>query len=184
MPLVLLVAIAVAAWLVFRRGPGQSATGVAASPTPEPAPPPQPSYQIAQQSSYTIDQGADFGAGSEPGLLDRIVQAVIQRESGGRQVDKNGNTLKSSAGALGLMQLMPATAAQYGVNPNDATQNVQGGSAYLSDLFQKYGNWFDALSAYNWGPGNVDRAMASGANYPPQVQSYATGILSNVQGDS
>jgi hypothetical protein len=182
MPLVFLLAIVAVAWLLSKTGGNQA--GVAADFTPGPTPTPQSGFNIAVQSSYVPDTGADYGAGSEPGQFSRIVQAVIQAESSGRQVDANGNTLKSSAGALGLMQLMPATAAQYGVDPNDATQNVQGGSAYLSDLFQKYGNWFDALAAYNWGPGNVNKALASGSNFPPSVNAYATGILNNVQGDS
>jgi soluble lytic murein transglycosylase-like protein len=183
MPLVVLAAIAVAVWVLLRGSRSDpAASGAGQGLSSSPAAP--PSYQVATQQDYETDQGPDFGAGSEPGLLSRIVQAVIQAESGGRQTDANGNTLRSKAGALGLMQLMPATAAQYGVDPNDAAQNVQGGTAYLSDLFQQYGNWYDALAAYNWGPGNVNRAMASGANFPPAVANYASGILNNVQGDS
>jgi soluble lytic murein transglycosylase-like protein len=111
--------------------------------------------------------------------LQSIVQAVIQAESSGRQTDSSGNTLRSKAGALGLMQLMPSTAAQLGVDPNDAAQNVQGGTTYLQQLFAKYGNWFDALAAYNWGPGNVDRAQANGNGYPASVNAYANGVLEN-----
>jgi hypothetical protein len=180
MPLLILAA-AVVAWLVLRKGPSQaistgSQSDAGSAPVPLPVPISSPS------ADYVPDTGMDFGAGSGLDEIDSIVQAVIKRESGGRQADANGNTLKSSAGALGLMQLMPATAAQLGVNPNDATQNVQGGTAYLTQLFQKYGNWFDALAAYNWGPGNVDRAMASGGNYPASVNTYASGVLTDASG--
>lgn len=68
---------------------------------------------------------------------------------------------------------MPATAASLGVNPSDPTQNIQGGLAYLQQLYNQYGNWTQALQAYNWGPGNV----SSGAAVPSSVQSYASGIL-------
>jgi soluble lytic murein transglycosylase-like protein len=51
----------------------------------------------------------------------------------------------------------------------------------LQQLFAKYGNWFDTLAAYNWGPGKVDRALANGAPYPSGVNSYANGILENAQ---
>jgi soluble lytic murein transglycosylase-like protein len=76
------------------------------------------------------------------------------------------------------MQLMPGTAAQLGVDPNDEGQNIAGGTSYLETLFEKYGNWFDALAAYNWGPGHVDRAQATGQSYPGAVADYANGILS------
>jgi soluble lytic murein transglycosylase-like protein len=109
--------------------------------------------------------------------LESIVRAVIQRESSGRQTDASGGTLTSKAGALGLMQLEPATAAQLGVDPNDAQQNVAGGTKYLLQLFQKYGDWFNALAAYNWGPGNVDRALANGTPFPAGVSNYASGVM-------
>lgn len=115
----------------------------------------------------------------DPSLIDRIVPAVMHAESGGRQTDANGRTLRSSAGALGLMQLMPSTAAQFGVDPNDASQNVAGGTQYLQQLFDKYGDWPDALAAYNWGPGNLDKAKAQGRDLPDSVKSYVQGIIAN-----
>jgi soluble lytic murein transglycosylase-like protein len=67
----------------------------------------------------------------------------------------------SSKGAIGLMQLMPATAREYGANPNDPEQNVEAGTQYLRDLLWKYRNdphqVSRALAAYNAGPGAVDR---------------------------
>jgi soluble lytic murein transglycosylase-like protein len=125
--------------------------------------------------------GATGQPAGDMDLLDRIVQGVIHAESGGRQTDSNGNTLTSKAGALGLMQLMPSTAEQLGVDPDDPDQNVAGGTTYLSQLYAKYGNWFDALAAYNWGPGKVDRAKANGSDYPDSVNAYASGILGSVQ---
>lgn len=126
------------------------------------------------------DTGLPYGTSDDAGsgslTLDSIAQAVAHFESGGRQYDGDGNVIRSSAGALGIMQLMPATAAQLGVDPNDPDQNYQGGVSYLKQLFQKYGNWFDALAAYNWGPGNVDRAIAQGAPYPQSVEDYANEV--------
>lgn len=83
----------------------------------------------------------------------------------------------SGAGAQGLFQLMPGTAAQYGVtNPFDATQSAAAGTAYLSDLYAKYGDWFTALVAYNWGPGNVDKYGVSAA--PASSIAYANNAIS------
>src|SRR5689334_22637873 len=92
------------------------------------------------------------------GVPSNLISAVIKQESGGNQY-RNGRVLSSSAGALGLMQLMPGTARGLGVNPADPEQNVMGGTKYLAQLLKEFnGNTSLAVAAYNAGPNAVKRA--------------------------
>jgi len=87
----------------------------------------------------------------------------------------------SSAGATGLMQLMPATAASLGVaNPLDPWQNLQGGSQFLRQLLDRYGGDLRlALGAYNAGPANVDYF----GGVPPfaETQNYVESVMQRLK---
>jgi len=107
------------------------------------------------------------------GLAPSLVNAVIAQESG-----FNPNAV-SSAGAAGLMQIMPATAASLGLtDPFDPVANLRAGMAYLSSLVRRYnGDIPLALAAYNAGPEAV--SQYGGIPPYPQTQHYVTNILSN-----
>jgi len=86
-------------------------------------------------------------ASRQTGVPAAIIHAVMRQESGGNA------SARSPMGALGLMQLMPGTAAGLGVNPHDPAQNILGGAKYLRQMYDKFGDWRLALAAYNAGPG-------------------------------
>lgn len=109
---------------------------------------------------------------AEHGVSPALVHAVIDQESGGDP------SAISSAGAMGLMQLMPGTAQAYGIaDPFDPEENVAGGTALLADLLRQYhGNVRLALAAYNAGSGAVARYRG----IPPyaETQAYVRDVTS------
>jgi soluble lytic murein transglycosylase len=91
-------------------------------------------------------------AAANEGVPPALVKAVIAAESAFR------SDAVSRKGAQGLMQLMPDTAEQMGVeNPFEPDQNVRGGTSYLRSMIERYGDLGRALAAYNAGPSAVDR---------------------------
>jgi soluble lytic murein transglycosylase-like protein len=102
--------------------------------------------------------------GEQYGVDPYFIFCVIQQESNFR------STALSTKGAQGLMQLMPGTAARYGVmNASDPAQNISGGTRYLKDLLQLFHGRIDlALAGYNAGEGAVIR---HGQNIPPYKET-------------
>jgi soluble lytic murein transglycosylase-like protein len=115
-------------------------------PAPTPTPAPTETITVGKQN-VSIPTGEQYAPAS-------LVKAVMKVESGGKQ------EAVSSKGARGLMQLMPGTAKALGVDASDPQENVEGGSRYLAQQLERFGNEELALAAYNWGPENVKRAMA------------------------
>ena len=106
----------------------------------------------------------------------RLLRAVARTESQGRM------SAVSSKGALGIMQLMPATAAELGVDPLDRDANITGGARYLARMVSRFRSVPLALAAYNAGP----NAVLRWGGIPPyaETRSYVASILWRWQGGS
>ena len=109
-------------------------------------------------------------AAAKYGLDSRLVAAVAEAESSGNQSEV------SDVGAVGVMQLMPDTAAALGVNPYDEKQNIEGGAHYLKQMLDTFGgDMKKAIAAYNAGP----QAVKDYDGVPPyaETQNYVNKVL-------
>lgn len=112
------------------------------------------------------------------------IVAVLRAESAGdvRAV--------SSAGAMGLMQVMPDTWAglrirhRLGRDPYDPRDNILAGTAYLREMFDRYGNVAAMLAAYNAGPGRYDEYLATGRALPPETRAYVAALAPILGGEA
>jgi hypothetical protein len=124
-----------------------------------------------------VDTGL-FGPGSIADL-DRVAFAVDGAES------SHGADLRmwrpGPSGAQGPMQVTAAAAFDVGGGDRfDLVQNRALGRAYLARMYRRYGNWPDAIAAYNWGPGNLDAWIGSGrsrSKFPIEVERYRDRVL-------
>lgn len=145
--------------------PGTGSPSISEFPTSSGARFPRRVSQATPKRQYTVDQ---------------IIPKVIQAESSGRA------SVVSPKGAIGTMQIMPETWAEWAPkvgakNPNDPEDNKKVGTAYLRSLEKQFGGDIRlTLIAYNWGPGNTQKWLKRGGNYaelPKETRNYLFKIL-------
>lgn len=118
-------------------------------------------------------QDAIEGAQSKYGIPSNYLAKLLNAESSYDPKIISGQR-KSSVGAVGIAQFMPATAAELGVNPTDPMSAIDGAGRYLSQLYAQFGNWPEAIAAYNWGAGNVSKKGLT--NAPTETVNYVQKI--------
>ena len=110
-------------------------------------------------------------------LSPTLIEALVWQESRWRA------DARSPVGARGLAQLMPGTARDLGVNPDDPLANLEGGARYLREQIDRFGGDIErALAAYNAGPGRVERA--GGIPRIRETQNYVSSIMSRLSDHS
>lgn len=148
------------------------------SEAPEIAQVVEPSRNLA--TDFTFDAAENFTGERTEGIIEaaarkfgvdaNLVKAIATAESG-----INQNSI-SNVGAVGVMQLMPETAENLGVNPYDERENIYGGAQYLRQLLDKFnGNLTQTIAAYNAGPGAVQQY----GGVPPyaETQNYVGRVM-------
>ena len=144
----------------------------------DPSAPPQPlspavvrSAPVAAGEASMADQVRS--AAERNGLSAKVVEAVAWRES------RLNPQAVSPKGAVGVMQLMPATARAMGVDPRDSAANLEGGAAYLAQMLRTFnGDLTLALAAYNAGPDAV--RQYAGVPPFPETRAYIDAILNRL----
>jgi soluble lytic murein transglycosylase-like protein len=114
------------------------------------------------------------------GIPEAWIRAVMAAESGGR-TSLDGRPITSSAGAMGLMQVMPDTyedmRQRYGLgtDPHDPRDNILAGAAYLRAMYDRYG-YPGLFAAYNAGPGRYDDYLRDGNPLPAETRTYLAAL--------
>ncbi|WP_434613242.1 transglycosylase SLT domain-containing protein [Azospirillum sp. B2RO_4] len=120
-------------------------------------------------------------------MPEKWIRAVMMRESNGRATTNSGKVLTSSAGALGLMQVMPGTyelmRTQYGLgpDPSDPHDNIMAGTAYLREMYDLFGAP-GFLAAYNCGPACYAQHLAGKQRLPRETKLYLAALTPVLRG--
>ena len=118
-------------------------------------------------------------AAAKAGIPENLFLHMMAKETGGLE---HPESAVSKAGAQGIAQFMPATAKQYGIDPMDMNQALPAAAKMTSSLLKHYGGDQKlAAMAYNWGQGNVDKWLSSGAD-PSKIPGETRGYVGAAQG--
>ena len=119
------------------------------------------------------------------GVPEVWIREVMRQESGGRLYAGDGSLITSGAGAMGLMQVMPATYDRLrarlglGSDPYEPRDNIFAGTAYLKDMYDRFGSPY-FLAAYNAGPDRVALYLAGAKILPDETENYVAAIAPRI----
>lgn len=119
--------------------------------------------------------GAIDAAESAQGLPVGMLTRLLWRESHFRPELVSG-AVRSRAGAVGIAQFLPDSAAYLGVNPLDPASSIDGAARYLRKLYDSFGSWALAAAAYNHGGGNIRKWQAGRKTLPRETLQYVAEV--------
>ncbi len=157
-------------------GPGHYATHTRGNYAP-PGPPSDPWGPYIHEASERFD------------VPEQWIRGLMRQESGGREYAANGQPITSSAGAMGLMQVMPGTYDELrarhnlGDDPYEPHDNIMAGVAYMREMYDIYGAP-GFLAAYNAGPARLDDYLANNRPLPDETRRYVAIIGPRLAGAS
>lgn len=111
-------------------------------------------------------------------IPENMLVGLLKTESGFREDVIQGRT-KSSVGAIGIAQFMPNTAKEYGIDPLNVDQAIDGAARYLSKSYKTLGNWDDAIRSYNMGVGGVQAWKSGRKKLPKETAEYLPKVYKN-----
>lgn len=124
-----------------------------------------------------------YAAEAAYGMPHNLLARQLDQESGYNPQIIDG-TQKSSAGAVGIAQIIPHWHPH--VDPTDPTASIWYAANYMYQLYQRFGSWKQALAAYNWGPGNLSKDVTANGRYwkdhlPKETLNYVNNITGDVE---
>lgn len=141
---------------------------------------PGQAQSVADWRPYIAEASARFGVPTA------WIEAVMRAESRGRTT-LNGRPIRSAAGAIGLMQLMPATWVDMrarlglGTDPDNPRDNILAGTFYLRLMYERFG-YPGLFAAYNAGPGRYAEHLAGGGALPSETVGYLASVAPSTPG--
>ncbi|MCK5788913.1 MAG: transglycosylase SLT domain-containing protein, partial [Chlamydiia bacterium] len=110
------------------------------------------------------------------GIPEGVLFGLLDQESSFNPDIMSGK-IKSKSGAIGIAQFMPETAKDFNLDPTNIKASIRASGKYLSRLNNSHGNWNDALTAYNWGTGNVSKFKSGKRkDIPNEAFEYASRV--------
>ena len=139
------------------------------------------SYAHSVTDAPKIYQDAIYAAAEKYAQDPNFLASILSQESGHFRPDVVSGRRRSSAGAIGIAQFMPGTAAQFGIDPTDPLQSIDASAHYLSNLKKQFkGSEQLAAAAYNAGPGTIKGALKDGgsaAQFPAETRDYLNKVF-------
>ena len=138
-------------------------------------------FSEADYTKYSASRGAKYEsmydtASKEHEVPKSILMRMGAIESGYWNPSIVNGSKKSHRHAIGIAQFVPRTARLLGVDPYDVQSSINGQAKYMKYLYDNFGSWYYAACAYNYGEGNVRKALKNKRGIPKSVKRYGDAV--------